>query len=320
MTLINMTRAKLILITSLIIICLLAACSNLPGKTKESANPTISDPTEEVQTQSETETESFIQRNYSSEWTEPSKDLPTVTAIVLGVEKKGETAPMIIRESNSESRIDNNAYSVSDPGTITRISTPVPNQITEIQPSGMYDRMETYSFNPRDGSTVLPGQSLHLDVTLKNTGTTTWQTNYKVSDISQAPMTVQREYTLPYAVAPGGTVLLSIYMAAPSTLGTYSAGFEIKDSYGAAFGQFYYSLNVGDFSVLTSIPTLTATITPTYYSPIGITATPDSLAWMCIDPERSKRQDCYSFCVEYSHRPEFSYCYYNGELYLTPVP
>ena len=57
-----------------------------------------------------------------------------------------------------------------------------------------------------------------------------------------------------------------------------------------------------------------------YYSADGITATPDSLAWMCIDPERSKLQDCYSFCVEYSDRDEFRYCFYDGQRYTTPVP
>ena len=184
----------------------------------------------------------------------------------------------------------------------------------------MRDEMELVSFNPRNNSTVLPGQSLHLDITLKNTGTTTWQTSYKVTDISASPMAITKEYTLPYPVAPGGTVLISVYMAAPSPLGNYVESFQIKDSYGAVFGQFEYYLTVGDFSVITAIPTLTATITPTYYSPDGITATPDSLAWMCIDPERSKLQDCYSFCVEYSHREEFRFCYYNGDLYLTPVP
>ena len=155
---------------------------------------------------------------------------------------------------------------------------------------------------------------------LKNSGTTTWQTSYKVSDISSSPMTVTREYYLPYAVSPGGTVLLSIYMAAPSAVGNYQASFSIQDSYGAVFGTFDYTLVVGSFSSITEIPTLTATVTPTYYSAEGITATPDSLAWMCIDPERSMRQDCYQFCVEYSDREEFSYCFYDGIRYTTPIP
>ena len=86
------------------------------------------------------------------------------------------------------------------------------------------------------------------------------------------------------------------------------------------FGNFEYVLTVGGFSSITEIPTLTATVTPTYYSAEGITATPDSLAWMCIDPERSKLQDCYQFCVEYSDREEFRYCFYDGNRYTTPIP
>ena len=132
-------------------------------------------------------------------------------------------------------------------------------------------------------------------------------------------MAVTKEYNLPYPVAPGGTVLISVYLAAPSGQGSYPENFQIQDSYGVVFGKFDYILTVGDYSVASPIPTLTATITPTYYSPDGITATPDSLAWMCIDRERSKLQDCYSFCVEYSHREEFKNCYYDGNLYEAPA-
>ena len=99
---------------------------------------------------------------------------------------------------------------------------------------------------------------------------------YKVVDISENPMTVQKEFNLPYAVAPGGTAVLSIYMTAPSMLGNYTESFQIQDAYGAVFGKFDYYMSVGDFSYITAIPTLTATITPTYYSAEGITATPDS--------------------------------------------
>ena len=185
---------------------------------------------------------------------------------------------------------------------------------------GTKDEMNVSNFNPVNGAVVLPNQALHMDVTLKNIGSTTWQTSHKVIDISSDPMTVLREYNLPYAVAPNGTVMLSIYMTSPAELGTYTANFMIQDAYGANFGEFEYTLTVGGFSSITEIPTLTATVTPTYYSAEGITATPDELRWMCIDPERSKLQDCYSFCVEYSHLDAFKYCFYDGVRYTTPVP
>ena len=256
----------------------------------------------------------MIQQAVPETWTEPVKG-PTVTPIVLGVEKRGKEGAIIERTpyiENSESNFDTTVIQNSQ--NYEPISNPY------VMPAAMTDEMELVYYNPANGSFVLPGQSFHLDMTLKNTGTTTWQTNYKIIDISANPMAIQKEANLPYAVAPGGNATLSIYMVAPSSLGNFVENFQIVDSYGVVFGSFDYILSVGDHSYITEIPTLTPSITPTYYSAEGITATPDSLAWMCIDPERSRLQDCYSFCVEYSDRDEFRYCFYDGQRYLTPVP
>ena len=299
---------------------LLSSCRNLPSKSNNDST-VVNNPQAEVSetSLSEVNGEDIIKRPVT-EWVEPANDSPTVTPIVLGPEKRGNTAPIIVREPIEQISRDPSSYISNDTSGYPQISTPFPTAAQVNMQGAMRDEMELVSFNPRNNSTVLPGQSLHLDISLKNTGTTTWQTNYKLTDVSASPMAITKEYLLPYPVAPGGTVLISVYMAAPSALGNYVENFQIKDAYGVVFGQFEYYLAVGDFSVVTAIPTLTATITPTYYSPDGITATPDSLIWMCIDRERSKLQDCYSFCVEFSDREEFKYCYYDGELYQTPVP
>ena len=259
----------------------------------------------------------LVTNNYSFDWSGPSQG-PTVTPIVLGIEKRGEEGVIINRETYPDN--NSNVNIPSGNSYYSGSAAPAVNPVQNYSAAAMSDNMEVVNFNPVSGAVVLPGQALHLDVTLKNTGTTTWQTNYKVVDISQSPLTVQKEFNLPYAVAPGGTAVLSIYMTAPSSLSNYTETFQIQDAYGAVFGKFDYIFSVGDFSYVTDIPTLTATITPTYYSAAGITATPDSLAWMCIDPERSKLQDCYSFCVEYSHVKDFEFCFYDGQRYLTPVP
>ena len=313
-------NTRSIIIFLFLLSLLLSSCRNLP--TKSNIDSRVTD-----NLQTDVDKISFPENNDKdiimrpvTEWVEPANDSPTVTPIVLAPEKRGNTAPIIVREPVEQISRGPSSYTSIDMSGYSQISTPFPAPVQGNMQGAMKDEMELVSFNPRNNSTVLPGQSLHLDISLKNTGTTTWQTNYKLTDVSASPMAITKEYLLPYPVAPGGTVLLSVYMAAPSALGNYVEIFQIKDAYGAVFGQFEYYLAVGDFSVVTAIPTLTATITPTYYSPDGITATPDSLAWMCIDPERSKLQDCYSFCVEYSHREEFRFCFYDGELYQTPVP
>ncbi len=292
-------------ILCLILLLSFASCANLPSKVV----PEIL-ATQAAEKPDEDEEDVMISRPEDPGefipdvvWTGPETG-PTVTAIVLIPEQAGKEGGIIER--------DDIVY--EDEGFIE--ATPVPTAL----PGGLKDEMTVYRFAPVSGAVVLPGQALHLDITLQNTGTTVWQTSYKIVDYSNDPMTVQREYNLPRAVAPGETVLVSVYMTAPSYMGSYPANFSIKDAYGVVFGNFDYLLTVGEFSSITEIPTLTATITPTYYSPLGITATPDSLAWMCIDPERSLLQDCYQFCVEYSDREEFQYCFYDGVRYKTPEP
>ncbi len=302
----------------IMILCTLAvltSCVNLPGKEKNVNyaynNSDVPGAIIENNNQQGQNSETVSRPQTSqSVWTEPQAGGPTVTPIVLSVEKRGKTGTISIRPDDTPK---------SGSGFDQPISM-VPTAMPSANQGGMKDAMEVAGFNPVNGATVLPGEAIHLDITLRNSGTTTWQTNYKIIDITNIPMAVTKDYNLPYPVAPGGTALISVYLSAPANLGSYPENFQIQDSYGNVFGFFDYVLTVGDFSYVTPIATLTATITPTYYSPDGITATPDSLAWMCIDPERSKLQDCYSFCVEYSHREEFKYCFYNGVLYETPQP
>ena len=293
-------RNKIILLsTALIVLLLLSACANTPGQT--------------VKIIYETQTAEVSSDPGSAEQSAPENRValadtingPTVTPIVLSVQKKGTEGSLIVREETTEDTSE------------VQYTTAVPTA-SSAQSSVMKDEMEVYSFAPASGSTVLPGEALHLDVTLKNTGTTTWQTSYKIVDYSNNAMAVTKEYNLPNAVAPGGTVLISIYLAAPTTTGSYPENFYIQDAYGVQFGSFDYVLTVGEYSVITPIITYTPSMTPTYYSAEGITATPDSLAWMCIDRERSKLQDCKLFCETYPDT--FPVCYYDGERYLTPVP
>ena len=294
-------RNKIILFsTALVVLLVLSACANTPGKSVQVYY--------ETQT-AESSVESVSGGQTSQERSSGLADSingPTVTPIVLSVQKKGTEGSMIVREETTE-----------DPSEIQYI-TEVPTAAPAASSSAMKDEMSVYSFAPASGSTVLPGEALHMDVTLQNTGTTTWQTSYKIIDYSNNAMAVTKEYNLPMAVAPGGTVLISIYLAAPTTAGSYPENFYIQDAYGVQFGSFDYVLTVGDYSVITPIITYTPSMTPTYYSADGITATPDSLAWMCVDRERSKLQDCKAFCENYPDT--FPVCYYDGERYLTPVP
>lgn len=323
---VNNTNKLIFLIAgSLLTAILIASCANLPVRVTPAAPAEpVSPENNSVVSQNPTAEDDgmTLTRPENIPWVEPAAGM-TVTPIVLPIEKRGEEGGLIIRTESDNSEGGVIYYENGEEAPLIQAVYPTATPAAPDVPAvygGLKDEMSVYSFAPVSGAVVLPNQALHMDVMLKNTGTTTWQTTYKVTDISANPITVIREYNLPYAVAPQGTVMLSIYMTAPAELGTYQETFSIQDAYGAVFGSFDYSLVVGGFSSITEIPTLTATITPTYYSAAGITATPDELRWMCIDPERSKLQDCYQFCVEYSDREEFSYCFYDGIRYTTPIP
>ena len=300
-------KNKIFLLLILVMIAgLLISCANLPTKYVEEATPVPAETDaapegEDAENTDEAAGDDVIIRH---EWNGPDEG-PTVTPIVLPVEKRGQEAAAIVRAEQPPS---------------VAIPSGTGAQPAPVAPVGMKDEMEVVGFNPVSGAIVLPNQALHLDITLRNTGTTTWMTDYRIVDITEIPMVIDKTHYLPYPVAPGGTVVVSIYMTAPQNLGSYPENFQIEDAYGVVFGKFDYILTVGGFSSITEIPTLTATVTPTYYSAEGITATPDVLWWMCSDPERSLLQDCYSFCAEYSDRPEFEYCFYDGQRYTTPVP
>lgn len=294
-----MRNKTVLFLSALLVLAVLSACTNMPSQSVKYYY--------ETQT-AEYDTVALIERQTDRQQTDSllnNLDGPTVTPIVLSIEKKGVEGSMIIRNDNAT------------PASEIVYSTAVPTAASGTS-SVMKDEMSVYSFAPVSGTTVLPGEALHLDVMLKNTGTTTWQTSYKIVDYSNNAMAITKEYNLPNAVAPGGTVLVSIYLAAPKTVGSYPENFYIQDAYGVKFGTFDYVLTVGDYSAITPIVTYTPSMTPTYYSADGITATPDTLAWMCVDRERSKLQDCLLFCQTYPDT--FPVCYYDGERYLTPVP
>jgi hypothetical protein len=117
-----------------------------------------------------------------------------------------------------------------------------------------------------DGTDYAPGASFTKTWRIKNTGTTTWTTSYKLVFISGDQMGPNTSVTLSAEVAPGATVDLSVNLTAPSTAGRYRGYWKMQN----AAGQFF------DASIYVEIDVVgeggaTATITPT---PGGPTATP----------------------------------------------
>jgi len=86
-----------------------------------------------------------------------------------------------------------------------------------------------------DGAAFTPGTTFTKIWRLKNVGTCTWTSDYKVifADGDALGATVSN---LPKNVAPGQTVDIAIKMTAPNDLGTYRGYWKVKNATGAVFG------------------------------------------------------------------------------------
>ena len=87
-----------------------------------------------------------------------------------------------------------------------------------------------------DGSYVAPGSTFTKTWRIRNNGTTTWNTNYKLVFVSGTQMTNQSSVNLPYNVQPGQTVDISVQMTAPTETGSYKSSWMLMNDNGGQFG------------------------------------------------------------------------------------
>ena len=87
-----------------------------------------------------------------------------------------------------------------------------------------------------DDTQMQPGQSFTKTWRLQNVGTCTWDRNYTIAvfsgDAMGAPVAVQ----LPDAVAPGGSLEISVDLTAPLSAGSYQGNWKLRNASGAWFG------------------------------------------------------------------------------------
>ena len=87
-----------------------------------------------------------------------------------------------------------------------------------------------------DGSYVAPGSTFTKTWRIRNNGTTTWNTNYKLVFSSGTQMASQTYVNLPYNVQPGQTVDISVQMTAPKETGSYKSSWMLMNDNGGQFG------------------------------------------------------------------------------------
>jgi hypothetical protein len=146
----------------------------------------------------------------------------------------------------------------------TFTSTPAPT-------ASMADRAEfVLDVTVPDGTDFAPSASFTKTWRLKNIGTTTWTTEYKLTFISGDQMGTATSVSLPNAVAPGETVDISVGLVAPSTTGRYRGYWKMANASGSLFEtSVYVEIDVVSGGAATLTPTPggpTFTPTPTQTS------------------------------------------------------
>jgi len=178
--------------------------------------------------------------------------------------------------------------------TATQTETPVPTQTLEptlvasptvdstptqtIQPTiarpANPDRADWVTQVPADGTTMFPDQAFNLVWTVKNTGTTTWNTRYQVRYfLTDTTMRFgSPDIKFPKDVKPNESVDLTLSMKAPNRAGEFNTVWVLTNADGANFYTLYLKIRVGG-STPTPSPTATANPTSTAETPI-VTANP----------------------------------------------
>ena len=87
-----------------------------------------------------------------------------------------------------------------------------------------------------DNSIFTPGSSFTKVWRLKNAGTCTWKTTYRVVLVSGDQLAGQNLMPLPQEVAPGDSIDLLMNFKAPLIPGTYRGNWQIRNEKGEIFG------------------------------------------------------------------------------------
>lgn len=118
------------------------------------------------------------------------------------------------------------------PPTATPIGQPPPT----IVPSGCDKAAFVTDLTVPDGTIFSPGAAFTKTWQLKNVGTCTWTTSYKLIYYSGEPMSAPTAVNLPWNVAWGQTVDISVNMVAPTTAGKYRGYWILSNANGQYFG------------------------------------------------------------------------------------
>lgn len=129
---------------------------------------------------------------------------------------------------------------------------------------GTTDTALYVSQSPGDGTVFAPAQTFTMTWRLKNTGATTWTTQYQFRFYAGSGGRMgASDITLPRDVAPNSEIDITLQMTAPLAAGEYNTIWVLSNKDGLNFSQVYLIFKVSGSTLTPTRPPSTATTAPT---------------------------------------------------------
>jgi hypothetical protein len=116
-------------------------------------------------------------------------------------------------------------------------NTPAPKVVTG-------DKCTYEGQNPADGSVIAVNQQFPMTWTIRNTGSTTWNSTYQVKFFGGNKMGGPEDYDIPRDIKPNEPVNITFYLYGPEASGKVTSGWALLNNNGTAFCFFDVTVEV----------------------------------------------------------------------------
>jgi hypothetical protein len=211
-------------------------------------------------------------------------------------------------------------FTVTSTNTLIPTATPVPPTATATTPPLPCDKIEFVSdVTIPDGTTLSPNKSFSKTWRLKNGGSCTWTTGYSLVFVGGNSLGAPAISNLATNVNPGEMIDVTINMVAPSTAGTYTGYWQLRNASGGLFG---YGVNsTSAFWVTIQVVIATATINAS--NPLNFAVNYCSAQWSSSTgnlPCPGSGTDFTNGSVIYSTSPKLEGGYQEDEPSIIAIP
>lgn len=164
---------------------------------------------------------------------------PTVTPVDVNVIQTSVVQTVMAQAARTAQAVPTNTPEPSPTATETPIPPPTESPTPEATPTrGLCDdAIYVADVSVPDGTQMNPGQEFVKTWRVKNTGTCTWTRGYQIMWSYGDNRMSGQATALTSDVPPGEEVEISLTLKAPSTPGTYSGYWILRNNNGFTFGQ-----------------------------------------------------------------------------------